>query len=68
MAAGREASLDDHFRIGSVSKTFGGALILQLIDEGLLSLDDTVADVDPELAETLGTLDEALRITRTSEC
>jgi D-alanyl-D-alanine carboxypeptidase len=52
VAAGREAGLDDHFRIGSISKTFGGALILQLIDEGLLSLDDTVADADPELAAT----------------
>jgi D-alanyl-D-alanine carboxypeptidase len=52
VAAERAASLDDHFRIGSVSKTFGAAIILQLIDEGLLSLDDTVADVDPELAAT----------------
>jgi D-alanyl-D-alanine carboxypeptidase len=52
VAAGRAASLDDHFRIGSVSKTFGAAIILQLIDEGLLSLDDTVADADPELAAT----------------
>jgi D-alanyl-D-alanine carboxypeptidase len=51
VAAGRTASLDDHFRIGSVSKTFGAAIILQLVDEGLLSLDDTVADADPGLAE-----------------
>jgi D-alanyl-D-alanine carboxypeptidase len=52
VAAGRPASLDDHFRIGSVSKTFGAAIILQLIDEGLLTLDDTVADLDPDLAAT----------------
>ncbi len=51
VAAGRAAGLDDHFRIGSVSKTFGAAIILQLVDEGLLSLDDTVAEADPELAE-----------------
>jgi D-alanyl-D-alanine carboxypeptidase len=50
VATGRAASLDDHFRIGSVSKTFGAAIILQLVDEGLLSLDDTVADADPDLA------------------
>ena len=50
VAAGRAASIDDHFRIGSVSKTFGAAVILQLVDEGLLALDDTVADADPELA------------------
>jgi D-alanyl-D-alanine carboxypeptidase len=52
VVAGRAASLDDHFRIGSISKTFGAAIILQLVDEGLLSLDDTVAEADPELATT----------------
>jgi len=52
VAGERAADLDDHFRIGSISKTFGAAIILQLIDEGLLALDDTVADVDPALAET----------------
>lgn len=51
VAAGRAAAIDDHFRIGSVSKTFGAAIILQLVDEGLLALDDTVADADPGLAE-----------------
>ena len=50
VTAGRAAAIDDHFRIGSVSKTFGAAIILQLVDEGLLALDDTVADADPELA------------------
>ena len=50
VAAGRPAGLDDHFRIGSISKTFGATIILQLVDEGLLALDDTVADADPELA------------------
>jgi D-alanyl-D-alanine carboxypeptidase len=47
----RAASIEDHFRIGSISKTFGAAVILQLVDEGLLAIDDTVADADPELAE-----------------
>ena len=51
VANGRTASLDDHFRIGSISKTFGAAVILQLVDEGMLALDDTVADADPALAE-----------------
>lgn len=31
-----------HFRIGSVTKTFVGTVVLQLVDEGLLSLDDTI--------------------------
>ncbi|MBO6575177.1 MAG: beta-lactamase family protein [Rhodothermales bacterium] len=35
-------STDLHFRIGSVTKTFTGELILRLVDEGVLSLDDTV--------------------------
>ena len=52
VATGRAAGLDDHFRIGSISKTFGAAIILQLVDEGLLSLDDTVAEADPDLAAT----------------
>jgi D-alanyl-D-alanine carboxypeptidase len=34
----------DRFRIASVSKTFTAALILQLVDEGLLSVDDLLAD------------------------
>jgi D-alanyl-D-alanine carboxypeptidase len=51
VANARAASIDDHFRIGSISKTFGAAVILQLVDEGLLALEDTVADVDPALAE-----------------
>jgi D-alanyl-D-alanine carboxypeptidase len=51
VANGRPAAIEDHFRIGSISKTFGAAIILQLIDEGLLALDDTVADADPALAE-----------------
>jgi D-alanyl-D-alanine carboxypeptidase len=50
VAGERAASVEDHFRIGSVSKTFGAAIILQLVDEGLLALDDTVADADPDLA------------------
>lgn len=39
---GRLARLNDHTRIGSVTKTFTGTLILQLVDEGKLRLDDTI--------------------------
>jgi D-alanyl-D-alanine carboxypeptidase len=35
-------SADTRFRIGSVTKTFTGAVIQQLVDEGDLALDDTV--------------------------
>jgi D-alanyl-D-alanine carboxypeptidase len=44
-----EASVDDRFRIGSVTKTFVAALALDLADRGVLSLDDTVADFEPGL-------------------
>jgi D-alanyl-D-alanine carboxypeptidase len=36
-------ALDDHFRIGSNTKTFVATVLLQLIDEKKLSLDDTIA-------------------------
>ena len=57
-AVGRAASVVDHFRIGSISKTFTAAVILQLIDEGLLTLDQTVAEADPGLAERFPALAE----------
>jgi len=44
-----EASVDDRFRIGSVTKTFVAALTLDLADLGILSLDDTAADFEPDL-------------------
>ncbi len=34
--------LDDHFRIGSNTKTFVATVLLQLVDEKKLSLDDTI--------------------------
>ena len=36
-------TLPDHTRIGSVTKTFTGTVILQLAAEGKLSLDETIA-------------------------
>lgn len=40
VAAGEEWGPNRSFRIGSVSKTFTAALILQLVGEGVISLDD----------------------------
>lgn len=35
--------LDDHFRVGSNTKTFVATVLLQLVDEKKLKLDDTIA-------------------------
>ena len=40
---------NDHFRIGSNTKTFTGTVILQLVDEGKLGLDDPVSRYQPEV-------------------
>jgi D-alanyl-D-alanine carboxypeptidase len=42
-------SVDDAFRIGSVTKPYVAALVLQLVDEGALGLDDSVEGVLPGL-------------------
>jgi len=39
---------DDKFRAGSIMKTFVSVVALQLVEEGLLSLDDTLTSVLPE--------------------
>lgn len=38
-------SSEMHFHIGSITKTFTATIILQLIDEGKISLDDTINQV-----------------------
>lgn len=39
---GRAMQAADRFRVGSITKTFTATAVLQLVDEGLLSLDDTL--------------------------
>jgi D-alanyl-D-alanine carboxypeptidase len=50
-AAGPRPLISDHTRIGSVTKTMLGTLILELADEGKLSLDDTVQKWFPNLPD-----------------
>jgi D-alanyl-D-alanine carboxypeptidase len=50
-AAGPRPVLGEHTRIGSVTKTFTGTLILQLVDEGKLRLDDTIERWFPEFPD-----------------
>ena len=40
---------EDHFRVGSNTKTFTGTVVLQLVDEGKLGLDDPVSEYQPEV-------------------
>ncbi|WP_326948706.1 beta-lactamase family protein [Amycolatopsis sp. NBC_01307] len=42
-------TIDDHLKIGSVSKTITAEVILQLADEGKLGLDDPVAKYLPQI-------------------
>jgi D-alanyl-D-alanine carboxypeptidase len=46
VATKRPMSVSDHFRIGSNTKTFVVAVILDLVNEGKLSLDDPVSRFD----------------------
>jgi len=43
LEAGGTIGFDDQFRIGSNTKTMTGTVILQLVDEGLIALDDPVS-------------------------
>lgn len=47
---GPAATTDDSFRIGSISKTFTATAVLQLVESGDITLDDTVLDLLPALA------------------
>jgi CubicO group peptidase (beta-lactamase class C family) len=45
----KDADADTLFRIGSTSKMFVALSVLQLVEEGRLSLDDKLADLAPEV-------------------
>jgi CubicO group peptidase (beta-lactamase class C family) len=47
----RPMTADTEFRLASVSKPFAGVLTLQLVEDGVLRLDDPVAPWLPEFAE-----------------
>jgi D-alanyl-D-alanine carboxypeptidase len=46
--AGTSLVAHDHFRIGSITKTFVSAVVLQLAQEGLLTLDDPLSAYVPD--------------------
>nr|WP_255508323.1 serine hydrolase domain-containing protein [Nocardia sp. CS682] len=47
LATGRPMTVDDHVRIGSVTKTFTATAVLRAADEGKLSLDDALSRYVP---------------------
>lgn len=51
IATGRPPHPDDHMRIASIAKAFSGAVALQLVDQGRLSLDDTIGELLPNQPE-----------------
>ena len=61
ISTGQPVPLDGEFRIGSVTKTFVATVVLQLVGEGRLSLDDTVAHWLPGAVE--GNINDGSRIT-----
>jgi D-alanyl-D-alanine carboxypeptidase len=46
---GRAMALGDHFRIGSVTKTFTASVILELVDRHVLSLSDRLSRWEPHV-------------------
>jgi CubicO group peptidase (beta-lactamase class C family) len=44
LETGRPIGAGDYFRIASISKTFTATVVLQLVDEGVLSLDETLSE------------------------
>jgi CubicO group peptidase (beta-lactamase class C family) len=50
IAAGRPYTPDDRHRIGSITKTMLSLCVMALVDEGRLSLDDSVPGLLPDIA------------------
>lgn len=51
VVGGAAATVGDHSRIGSVTKTFTAVAVLEQVEEGELSMTDAVEDVLPDLAQ-----------------
>lgn len=60
IASERPMALRDHLRIGSITKTMTATVILQLVDEGMLSLDDPLARYLPDAGTNGATVRQAL--------
>jgi D-alanyl-D-alanine carboxypeptidase len=54
VTTGTEPTIEHHMRIASAAKAFSGATALALVHQGLLSLDDTIAQRLPDLPAAWG--------------
>lgn len=65
LISGRKILAQDHMRIASTAKAFSGAAALSLVDQGILSLDDRISTLLPDLPTAWGavTLAQALHHT-----
>ena len=57
------AGVETIYRTGSISKTFTAVLLMQLVERGVLALDDHVVDHFPEFAQLLGPEEQVRSIT-----
>ncbi|WP_441249513.1 serine hydrolase domain-containing protein [Kitasatospora sp. McL0602] len=51
LATGAPIRTDQHLRVGSITKTFTATVVLQLVQEGRLTLDDPVSAFRPEVPD-----------------
>ena len=49
LATGAAPAIGDHMRVASAAKAFSGAAALSLVDQGILSLDDTIGKWLPDM-------------------
>ncbi|WP_176439211.1 serine hydrolase [Puniceibacterium sediminis] len=65
---GRALVVEDRFHIGSQTKTYTGTVVLQFVDDGVVSLDDTLQDwytLQPTATAALSVMPQSLRETLT---
>ncbi len=63
LETGRPPTSTDSFRIGSVTKSFTVTLIMQLAEEGALSLDDPIGNYIPGIQNPDATLEQLANMT-----
>lgn len=63
VASGTASQVADHFRIGSITKTMTATVVLQLAQEGKVSLDAPLSTYLPEVKTNSATVRQALQMT-----